>query len=45
MTSFGLNPYCQGVNFSYRMDQQDVIGPTLGHAPEDEADDIRIARL
>jgi hypothetical protein len=45
VTSFGLNPYCRGVDFSYRTDRQAVIDWILQHAPEDEADDIRIVPL
>ena len=45
VTSFGLNPYCRGVDFSYRTDRQEVIDWILEHAPEDEADDIRIVEL
>jgi hypothetical protein len=45
VTSFGLNAYCRGVDFSYRTDRQAVIDWILEHAPESEADDIQIVRL
>jgi hypothetical protein len=45
VTSFGLNPWCRGVDFAYRTDQADVIAWILEHAPADERDDIQIVAI
>ena len=45
VTSFGLNPYCRGVDFSYRTDTTEVIAWILATVPESERDDIRIVSL
>ncbi len=45
VTSFGLNAYCRGVDFSYRTDTQEVIDWILATVPEREAAKIRIVTL
>jgi len=52
VTSFGMNAYCRGVDFSYRTDRQEVIDwiiETVEKSPNetarDEADDIQIVTL
>jgi hypothetical protein len=45
VTSFGLNSYCKGVDFSYRTDTQEVIDWILATVPEREADKIQIVTL
>ncbi|MDQ4128260.1 MAG: trypsin-like serine protease [Actinomycetota bacterium] len=45
VTSFGLNSYCRGVDFSYRTDRQAVIDWILATVPESEADAIQIVRI
>lgn len=52
VTSFGMNAYCRGVDFSYRTDRQEVIDwiiATVESSPNptarDEADDIQIVPL
>jgi hypothetical protein len=44
VTSFGMNAYCRGVDFSYRTDQQAVIDWILEHAGTD-AGKIQIVSL
>lgn len=44
VTSFGLNAYCRGVDFSYRTDQAEVIAWILAHAPAGERAGI-VARM
>jgi secreted trypsin-like serine protease len=44
VTSFGLNPWCRGVDFSYRTDTQEVIDWIFGIATEwGEAGNIIVA--
>ena len=45
VTSFGLNSYCRGVDFSYRTDQQEVIDWILATVPEREAAKIQFVAL
>ncbi len=45
VTSFGLNPYCRGVDFSYRTDTTQVINWILATVPESEADKIQFVTL
>jgi hypothetical protein len=45
VTSFGLNSYCKGVDFSYRTDRQEVIDWILATVSEREADKIQIVTL
>jgi hypothetical protein len=49
VTSFGMNAYCRGVDFSYRTDRQEVIDWIIetveNSAASDEADDIQIVPL
>lgn len=45
VTSFGLNEYCKGVDFSYRTDTQAVIDWILATVPEREADKIQFVTL
>lgn len=45
VTSFGMNAYCRGVDFSYRTDRKAVIKWILSHVPKGAADDIRIVKL
>ncbi len=45
VTSFGMNSYCKGVDFSYRTDRKAVIDWIRAHAPEDEAGKIKIVDL
>jgi Trypsin len=42
VTSFGLNEWCRGVDFAYRMDQQEVIDWIFATVPASEADQIVI---
>jgi hypothetical protein len=42
VTSFGLNPYCRGVDFAYRTDTEAVLAWILDTVPESEVDDIVI---
>jgi hypothetical protein len=41
VTSFGLNPWCRGVDFAYRTDQQEVIDWIMANAGE-EAGNIQV---
>lgn len=49
VTSFGMNAYCRGVDFSYRTDRQEVIDWIImtveDSTASDEADDIQIVSL
>ncbi len=49
VTSFGMNAYCRGVDFSYRTDRQEVIDWIIKTVEDstasDEADDIQIVSL
>ena len=49
VTSFGMNAYCRGVDFSYRTDRQEVIDWIIetveNSSARDEADDIQIVTL
>jgi hypothetical protein len=49
VTSFGMNAYCRGVDFSYRTDRQEVIDWIIttveNSSAGDEADDIQIVEL
>ena len=45
VTSFGLNPFCRGVDFGYRTDRRAVINWILSHSPARERDDIAIVPL
>lgn len=45
VTSFGLNSYCKGVDFSYRTDTTEVIDWILATVPEREAKKIQIVTL
>ena len=45
VTSFGMNDYCRGVDFSYRTDRKAVITWIRAHAPEDEVSKIKIVDL
>jgi hypothetical protein len=45
VTSFGLNAYCRGTDFSYRTDRRPVIRWIRAHAPEGEASKIQIVQL
>jgi len=49
VTSFGMNAYCRGVDFSYRTDRQEVIDWIIetveSSTARDEADDIQIVTL
>src|SRR5215213_1386334 len=49
VTSFGMNAYCRGVDFSYRTDTEDVIAWILttveNSSASDEVDDIQIVSL
>jgi hypothetical protein len=42
VTSFGLNPWCRGVDFAFRIDTEPVLTWILDTVPESEADDIDI---
>jgi Trypsin len=43
VTSFGLNPWCRGVDFAYRTDQQEAIDWILATVPASEAGLIQFA--
>jgi hypothetical protein len=49
VTSFGMNAYCRGVDFSYRTDRQEVIDWIIttveNSSASEEADDIQIVEL
>lgn len=45
VTSFGLNAYCRGADFSYRTDRKAVINWIFAHVPEGEAKKIKIVKL
>ena len=45
VTSFGMNSYCKGVDFSYRTDRKAVIGWIRAHVPDSEAGKIKIVEL
>ena len=49
VTSFGMNAYCRGVDFSYRTDTDEVIEWILttvkNSSASDEVDDIQIVSL
>jgi hypothetical protein len=45
VTSFGLNSYCKGVDFSYRTDTTEVIDWILATVPESEAKKIQIVTI
>jgi secreted trypsin-like serine protease len=45
VTSFGLNSYCKGVDFSYRTDSKAVINWIRAHVPDGEASKIEIVKL
>ena len=45
VTSFGMNAYCRGVDFSYRTDRRAVIRWIRAHVPDGEASKIRIVEL
>ena len=45
VTSFGLNPWCRGVDFAYRTDQRAVLDWIRETVGEDEWADIVVVRL
>jgi hypothetical protein len=45
VTSFGMNSYCKGVDFSYRTDRKAVIKWIRAHVPEGQASKIKIVEL
>ena len=45
VTSFGLNAYCKGNDFSYRTDRRAVIKWIRAHSPEGQRTRIQIVRL
>jgi hypothetical protein len=45
VTSFGMNAYCKGVDFSYRTDRKAVIKWIRAHVPEGQASKIKIVEL
>jgi hypothetical protein len=45
VTSFGMNAYCKGVDFSYRTDRKAVINWIFAHVPERQASKIKVVEL
>ena len=45
VTSFGLNSYCKGVDFSYRTDRKAVINWIRAHSPDSQVSKIKIVQL
>ena len=45
VTSFGLNSYCKGVDFSYRTDRKAVINWIKAHSPDGQVSKIKIVQL
>ena len=45
VTSFGMNAYCKGVDFSYRTDRKAVINWIRAHSPDSQVSQIKIVKL
>jgi hypothetical protein len=45
VTSFGMNSYCKGVDFSYRTDRKAVIDWIIAHSPDSQVSKIKIVEL
>ena len=45
VTSFGMNSYCKGVDFSYRTDRKPVIDWIKAHSPDSQVSKIKIVQL